>query len=299
MQRIFLCGNPNSGKSTLFNRLCGAHRRTGNFAGVTVDTGEGRFTRGETRFAVVDLPGLYSLGSGGTDERVAADALLQNEGVIVNVIDAAALERGIRLTAELAALGRPMVLALNMADELEKRGVTLDIPALEGLTGMRAVKLSAKSGAGIDTLIDAVESAAPPRVRGFDAASVAKEVVTARRGDSLSDKIDRVLLRPYIGLPLAFLLIAASLALAFGSVGSRLKLGFDALLGTVVKAPLDGLCEALSLSDPSGFLPQPDNTDAHDVSIASASKVTMAFFRLLILLSPQVLFYFAVLSDFI
>ena len=249
MQRIFLCGNPNSGKSTLFNRLCGAHRRTGNFAGVTVDTGEGRFTRGETRFAVVDLPGLYSLGSGGTAERVAADALLQNEGVIVNVIDAAALERGLRLTAELAALGRPMVLALNMADELEKRGVTLDIPALEGLTGLRAVKLSAKSGAGIGELVDAMESAAPPRVRGFDAASVAKEVVTARRGDSLSDKIDRVLLRPYIGLPLAFLLIAASLALAFGSVGSRLNLGFDALLGTVVKAPLDGLCEALSLSD--------------------------------------------------
>lgn len=249
MRRMLLCGNPNSGKSTLFNRLCGANRRTGNFTGVTVDAGEGFFTHGESRFSAVDLPGLYSLKSGGADEQIAASALLESDGVIVNVIEAAALERGLLLTAELAALRRPMVLALNMADELEKRGVTLDLHALESMTGLHPVMLSAKSGEGIEELLCAVESAALPPFYGFDAAAVAKKAVTARRGDSFSDRLDCVLLRPYIGLPLALLLISASLALAFGSIGVRLKNGFDALLCRAFMAPLVGLCEALSLTD--------------------------------------------------
>lgn len=241
MMRLLLCGNPNSGKSTLFNRLCGAHRQTGNFAGVTVDAGVGSLVYGGEPVTVVDLPGMYAPEAHSAEEQVAADALRETDGVLVNVMDAAAVERGLLLTASLAALHRPMVLALNMADELEARGVTVDAEELTRRTGIPAVFVSARRGEGIDVLLAAARHAPIPQ-GGFDAHAVAATVVTARRNESRDDRIDRVVLRPYVGLPLAALLVAAALLLSFGSVGAWLKGGFDALLTVCIRAPVAALC---------------------------------------------------------
>lgn len=271
MMRLLLCGNPNSGKSTLFNRLCGAHRQTGNFAGVTVDAGVGSLVYGGEPVTVVDLPGMYAPEAHSAEEQVAADALCETDGVLVNVMDAAVIERGLLLTASLAALHRPMVLALNMADELEARGVTVDAEELTRRTGIPAVFISARRGEGIDVLLAAARHAPIPQ-GGFDAHAVAAAVVTARRDESRDDCIDRVVLRPYVGLPLAALLVAAALLLSFGSVGAWLKGGFDALLTACIRAPvaalsarfavephlasflLDGVCAGVL--GVLGFLPQ-------------------------------------------
>lgn len=271
MMRLLLCGNPNSGKSTLFNRLCGAHRQTGNFAGVTVDAGVGSLVYGGEPVTVVDLPGMYAPEAHSAEEQVAADALCETDGVLVNVMDAAVIERGLLLTASLAALHRPMVLALNMADELEARGVTVDAEELTRRTGIPAVFVSARRGEGIDVLLAAARHAPIPQ-GGFDAHAVAAAVVTARRDESRDDCIDRVVLRPYVGLPLAALLVAATLLLSFGSVGAWLKGGFDALLTACIRAPvaalsahfaveqhlasflLDGVCAGVL--GVLGFLPQ-------------------------------------------
>lgn len=271
MMRLLLCGNPNSGKSTLFNRLCGAHRQTGNFAGVTVDAGVGSLVYGGEPVTVVDLPGMYAPEAHSAEEQVAADALCETDGVLVNVMDAAVIERGLLLTASLAALHRPMVLALNMADELEARGVTVDAEELTRRTGIPAVFVSARRGEGIDVLLAAARHAPIPQ-GGFDAHAVAAAVVTARRDESRDDCIDRVVLRPYVGLPLAALLVAAALLLSFGSVGAWLKGGFDALLTACIRAPvaalsarfavephlasflLDGVCAGVL--GVLGFLPQ-------------------------------------------
>ena len=271
MMRLLLCGNPNSGKSTLFNRLCGAHRQTGNFAGVTVDAFAGSLVYDGEPVTVVDLPGMYAPEAHSAEEQVAADALRDTDGVLVNVMDAAAIERGLLLTASLAALHRPMVLALNMADELEARGVTVDAEELTRRTGIPAVFISARRGEGIDALLAAARHAPIPQ-GGFDAHAVAAAVVTARRDESRDDRIDRVVLRPYVGLPLAALLIAAALLLSFGSVGAWLKGGFDALLAACIRAPvaalstrfavephlasflLDGVCAGVL--GVLGFLPQ-------------------------------------------
>lgn len=271
MMRLLLCGNPNSGKSTLFNRLCGAHRQTGNFAGVTVDAGVGSLVYGGEPVTVVDLPGMYAPEAHSAEEQVAADALCETDGVLVNVMDAAVIERGLLLTASLAALHRPMVLALNMADELEARGVTVDAEELTRRTGIPAVFVSARRGEGIDVLLAAARHAPIPQ-GGFDAHAVAAAVVTARRDESRDDCIDRVVLRPYVGLPLAALLVAAALLLSFGSVGAWLKGGFDALLTVCIRAPvaalsarfavephlasflLDGVCAGVL--GVLGFLPQ-------------------------------------------
>ena len=123
---LLLAGNPNSGKSTLFNRLCGARRQTGNFAGVTVDSQTGRFRHKGKLYSVADLPGVYSLVPATGDERVAADYLSAHSGVIINVLDACNLERSLLLTCELLRLRRPMIVALNMADEMARRGVKIE-----------------------------------------------------------------------------------------------------------------------------------------------------------------------------
>lgn len=247
--RLLLCGNPNSGKSTLFNRLCGAHRQTGNFAGVTVDAAEGSFSFGGEQVTVVDLPGMYTLAAEDTEERVAADALRAADGVLVQVADASAAARALYLTAALAALGRPMVLALNMADEMERRGTKLDVQALTRLTGIPAVLISARRGEGIDALLAAAREA-PPARGWFDAQAVADAVVTeggGGRGVCRDDRIDRIVLRPYVGLPLAALLIAAALFLSFGTVGAALRDGFCTLLAACVRAPVARLCADLAI----------------------------------------------------
>ena len=152
--KIALAGNPNSGKSTIFNRLTGAKQTVGNFPGVTVERYEGR-TRFEGRdVSVVDLPGVYSLASYSDEERVAAE-FLKNEtpDVVVNVVDAASLERNLYLTLVLKEQGRPLVVVLNMIDVARRRGIDVDAAALSKELGVPVLQTVGNRGVGVEEIL--------------------------------------------------------------------------------------------------------------------------------------------------
>ncbi|MBS1785244.1 MAG: ferrous iron transport protein B [Acidobacteria bacterium] len=156
---IALAGNPNCGKTTLFNALTGARHHVGNWPGVTVEKRSGVFTAGDVRFEVVDLPGCYSLSARSEDERIAAHHLGQGEvDLILNVLDASNLERNLFLTTQLLELGKPIVFVLNMMDDAEKRGIAIDIPTLETLLGGPVVPTVGNREEGIAALKDTLAS---------------------------------------------------------------------------------------------------------------------------------------------
>jgi len=133
---IALAGNPNCGKTTLFNALTGARHHVGNWPGVTVERRSGTFEDGGTTMEVVDLPGTYSLSARSEDEKVASQFLASPEvDLVLNVLDASNLERNLYLSTQLLELGKPVAFVLNMVDDAENRGVRIDLPALEQLLG--------------------------------------------------------------------------------------------------------------------------------------------------------------------
>ncbi len=154
---IALAGNPNSGKTTLFNYLTGARQHVGNYPGVTVDKKEGNFTHQDTTIRVIDLPGTYSLTAYSVEELVARDYLVNEKpDVVVDVVDASNLERNLYLTCQFIELGIPLVIALNMVDVAKKRGITIDTKKLGTLLGVPVVPIIARSGQGVDQLFDTV-----------------------------------------------------------------------------------------------------------------------------------------------
>lgn len=154
---IGLIGNPNCGKSTLFNALTGLHQRVGNWPGVTVDRISGYFELDDFHVEVVDLPGIYSLTvaseTGAIDERIAAEYILSDAAdLIVNVLDANNLERNLYLTTQLLELGIPVVLAVNMTDIAKKRGIVIDVAKLASVLGCPTVALVSNKKQGLEQL---------------------------------------------------------------------------------------------------------------------------------------------------
>ncbi len=173
--RIALAGNPNCGKTTMFNSMTGANQYVGNWPGVTVEKKEGRYTR-DKNVTITDLPGVYSLSPYSPEEIVTRDYLLDGQpDAVINLVDATNLERNLYLTTQIVDLGVPVVVALNMMDLVEKNGDKIDVAALSEQLGCPVVPTSALKGRGLDELIGkAVEVAragtlAAPKMR-FDAA---------------------------------------------------------------------------------------------------------------------------------
>lgn len=150
---IALAGNPNTGKTSLFNRLTGSRGSVGNWPGVTVERKEGTMRVGGEELTVVDLPGIYSLGAASVDEQIAAEFILRDRpDVAVVVVDASNLERSLYLVVQLLEMGQPAVVALNMVDAAGSRGIQVDVAALERLLGVPVVPTVATSGEGVDGL---------------------------------------------------------------------------------------------------------------------------------------------------
>ena len=150
-------GNPNCGKTTLFNAYTGANLKVANWPGVTVEKKEGQTEyEGET-FKLIDLPGIYSLSSYTMEETVSRQCIMSNEvDVLVNVVDASCLERNLYLTLQLIELGKPVVLALNMMDIVEERGMEIDLHRLPEMLGIPAIPVSARKKSGLSILMHAV-----------------------------------------------------------------------------------------------------------------------------------------------
>lgn len=154
---IALIGNPNCGKTSLFNRLSGAHEHVGNYAGVTVGATKGRFSYKGYKFNIVDLPGTYSLSAYSPEELYVMRYLREETpDVIVNVVVASNLERNLFLTTELIDMNRCMVIDLNMYDELERSGVKLEYDQLGKMLGIPIIPTVASSGYGVDRLLDTI-----------------------------------------------------------------------------------------------------------------------------------------------
>lgn len=160
MITIALAGNPNSGKSTLFNNLTGSNQYVGNWPGVTVEKKTGKY-RKDHEVSFTDLPGIYSLSPYTLEEVVSRDYLLdENPDVIIDVVDASNIERNLYLATQLNELGIPLVIALNMMDVVEKNGDKIDVKAIEKDLGCKVVEISALKNKNINELIDVAKSAA-------------------------------------------------------------------------------------------------------------------------------------------
>ena len=271
--RIALVGNPNSGKTALFNALTGAHQKVANYAGVTVERKEGLIrSAGGRTMTVLDLPGTYSLRARSPDEEVTRDAVLgklageEAPDVLVCVADATNLRLVLRLVLELKQVGRPMVLALNMYDIAQRQGLRIDLDALRDELGVPIVTTVATRKRGIDDLIAAVEAEAgvwrvethnvwhaPDAAQIRSAHREAERILKAcvrppERPDTLTGRIDSVLLHPVAGLVillgLLFVMFQAVFAWA-GPLMDGIEAGVAGLGGLVATAVPDGLLQSL------------------------------------------------------
>ncbi len=159
---IALAGNPNTGKSTVFNALTGSHQHVGNWPGKTVEKKEGFFEYKGLRIRVIDLPGTYSLSAYSLEEQIARDFIVKEKpALVVNVTDAANLERNLYLTTQILETGAPMIVALNMSDVANSRGLKIDaLKMSRSLGGIPVIKMTARKGQGLDELKEAVFTAA-------------------------------------------------------------------------------------------------------------------------------------------
>ena len=260
MKRVALVGMPNTGKSTLFNRLTGAQAKVGNWPGITVDLYSAKLLLGDEMVQLVDLPGIYDLRGFSEDEQVVTTFLReQSVDAVLVVLNASQLERQMQLFAQLAQFGIPLVLVLNMADEAAALGITVERETLAGWLGVPVCLVSAKRGQGMEQLrsqivhaLRAPAQALSPDDALIEAALKATVHVPAQASHTLTERIDRVLLDPWLGLPLFFgvmFLLFEAVFLIGTPLQTALADGFSALRA----AALD---PALAFAPPvvSGFL---------------------------------------------
>lgn len=239
-KRIALVGMPNTGKSTLFNRLTGAGAKVGNWPGLTVELLSAKVLLGDSMVELVDLPGLHNLHGFSEDERVARHFVETQalNGILV-VLNTTQLERQLALVLQLKSLGLPMLLALNMADEARTRGIKVRTEQLEARLGMPVRLISAKHGQGVPELKQALAEWLRHHPRTTHASATAlteDDVIEDTLDDILSDslhipvcltptrtdQVDRLLLHPWMGIPL-FLVIMLVVFQVVYSVGAPLQ----------------------------------------------------------------------------
>ena len=257
---VVLAGNPNAGKSTLFNALTGLRQHVGNFPGVTVERLESGFTYDDVPVTVTDLPGAYSLSPESPDERIAVDVLLgraagvRHADVIVIVVDADNIERHLYFASEILELGRPTVVALNRMDRLAATGTRIDIPELIHELGAVVVPVVATKGEGIEHLRRAISLAPtlppPSTLVGANGANARYAwisrvldacVIRPERGARTpSDRVDRVALHPVTG-PLVFVGLMLLVFQAMFSWSRPLMQAIQSLVGGAGNAVLAGL----------------------------------------------------------
>ncbi len=259
MKRIALLGMPNTGKSTFFNRITGASSRTGNWPGVTVDLLGAKVLLGGAMVEIVDLPGIYDLHGFSDDEQVVRH-FLENNSVdqVLIVLNTSQIERQLSLVLQVKQLGLPAILLLNMADEAKKFGITIDAEKMSGMLGLPVVLLSAKYGTGYQNAYQllgrTLEESVPVRLDRLkellsqddrvelemDRVLKSTVQIPSQLSDNLTSRLDRILLHPWLGLPLFFLVMYLTFQAIF-LFGKPLQDGVTWALDTFRHAALEPL----------------------------------------------------------
>jgi ferrous iron transport protein B len=217
--KILLMGNPNVGKSVIFSRLTGAHVISSNYPGTTVGFTKGRIWIHGEEAELIDVPGIYRLEPMSRADEVAVKMLGEGD-VIINVVDATSLERSLYLTMQLLEQGIPMILALNMWDDVKHKGIELDLEKLKEFLQVPIIPTVAVAGEGIKELVAHIPQARAPHIhqhtdeeRWVDIGKIIKETqVITHRHHTLLEKLGDASLTPYTGIPLAFLILLLSFA---------------------------------------------------------------------------------------
>jgi len=263
---VALTGNPNTGKTTIFNALTGARQKIGNWPGVTVDKKVGYVNHNDRAISVIDLPGTYSINARSAEEQIVIDYLLNEKPeVIVNVLDASNLERNLFLTLQLLEYGIPVILDLNMMDDAEKRGLKINVKELENQFGMPVVETIAKDGKSIKKLMDVFTEKALmnykvsplieehiAKIKEINNSSKSREqieedVITLRyalidsivektvkrsgTSTSLTEKIDQVFANGFLALPIILAIIYSVFEITFSWIGQPMADFIDEFIG--------------------------------------------------------------------
>lgn len=262
MKRIALLGMPNTGKSTLFNRITGASARVGNWPGITVDLMSAKVLIGGHIVELIDLPGLYDLHGFSDDEQVVRHFLSNNEtDLVMIVLNSSQIDRQLSLALQIRNLGLPTMLLLNMQDEAKRAGITIDTVAMSAKLNMPVLKISAKYGDGCPAVLQnaALQLTKAQKYTKTTPAEIAKRLeadnqieaemqaivkstvqLPLKLADETTDKIDKILLHPLLGLPLFFIAMFLLFQFIF-TVGTPLQSGMAWLLSQLRTIALEPL----------------------------------------------------------
>ncbi len=240
---LALLGNPNSGKTTLFNALTGTYQKTGNWTGVTTEKKDGEYKK-DRSVKIVDLPGVYSLDKGSADENAVLEYLNNNKPkAIINIVDGTNLERNLYLTFQLLKLNIPMVVAVNMYDELKKNNINLNTDELSKILGVKIVPISALKGTNIDLLMTETSSVKLPvtmvNLPQNDTYKYIESVIAKiidkkqTKAEIFTQKLDNLLTHKILGIPIFICLITLIYFLSInvgGFFGQHISKLFDFII---------------------------------------------------------------------
>ena len=257
MKTIALLGNPNVGKTTLFNSLTGANQRVGNWAGVTVDKKEGSFND----FNIIDLPGIYAMDTYSNEEKVSKDFLENGQvDLILNIIDASNIDRNLYLTMQLKRFKKPIILDVNMIDVAEKKGINIDYDKLSKLLDVTVIPIQASKEEGIDDIKAALEKINYKTIDENDY-NFSSEKETYKYIENILDdctekvnsthkstkeKLDNIMLNPWLAYPIFFAIMALTFQITFSWIGQPLSDLLDTLLNDSLVPLIENLIHGMS-----------------------------------------------------
>lgn len=251
MINIALLGNPNVGKTTLFNSLTGSNQRVGNWAGVTVDKKEGYFNN----FNIVDLPGIYAMDTYSNEEKVSKEFLENGQvDLILNIIDASNIDRNLYLTMQLKQFKKPIILAVNMIDVAEKKGIHIDYEKLGQLLNVVVIPIQASKEIGIEKVKTALSSINKNKIDNTDYYFSSEKETYAYIEDLLSkctktsknskkhikENLDNIMLNPWFAYPIFFAIMALMFQVTFSWIGQPLSDLLDSLLNDSLVPIIEG-----------------------------------------------------------
>ena len=257
MKNVALLGNPNVGKTTLFNSLTGSNQRVGNWAGVTVDKKEGFFDD----FKIVDLPGIYAMDTFSNEEKVSKEFLENGQvDLILNIIDASNIDRNLYLTMQLKQFKKPIIFAINMIDVAEKKGIDIDYKKLEKLLNVTVIPIQASKEEGISDIKNTLKNINSNKIDNNDYIfSCEKETYTyienilsqctKKNNESkktVKEKLDNIMLNPWLAYPIFFVIMALTFQVTFSWIGQPLSDLLDSLLNDSLVPIIENLIHGTS-----------------------------------------------------